>query len=212
MIPRELIPLGAQPLSVVWENSLGPAFDAYLLRQQGFSTPVSSVFLGRHLPSSWSESTTALSLARPAWTPQSGVDPSSSRTVSTTFMSLFLSRHSLSPRACISLLSLPTPLPSPANLSLPLLAFPSALPSPPTSRAPRPSPVFYTFLPRDTYSSTPIRKRTSSSSSARAAVRVRRKSCLWGRLHPRAAARLSSLRLVVSRTSSTCSTASGGCK
>ncbi|KIK02678.1 hypothetical protein K443DRAFT_677407 [Laccaria amethystina LaAM-08-1] len=52
--PKELISLGAHPISAVWFR---------------FSTPVSSAWQGRLLlPSSWSESTTALSLARPAWT------------------------------------------------------------------------------------------------------------------------------------------------
>lgn len=67
--PKELIPLGAHPLSAVWENSLGPALDAYLLRQQVQVSLLNSCLIGVAGETSSVESTTALSLARPAWTP-----------------------------------------------------------------------------------------------------------------------------------------------
>jgi hypothetical protein len=44
--PKELIPLGAHPLSVVWENTLGPALDAYLLRQQVHVSLLNSCLIG----------------------------------------------------------------------------------------------------------------------------------------------------------------------
>ena len=125
---KEIIPLGAHPLTACYlEDTLAPSLEAYLLSLEVQVSLLNSSLIGvvgeASSPSSWSESSTTLSLARPAWMPHWGADPSLSRMVSTRFMSSFSSRYSLSsiPRACISLSSPPTPLPSSASPSPPPL-------------------------------------------------------------------------------------------
>ena len=64
---KERISLGAQPLSAVWEDTLAPSLNAYLLSQQVQVSLLNSRLIGVAgetslllLPSSWSESSTTL--------------------------------------------------------------------------------------------------------------------------------------------------------
>src|SRR3984957_15812339 len=115
----------------------------------------------------------ALSLLRLASTSPPPADPSFSRTALTICTSSSTNPSTTALHRCTSPPSPPTPSPSSASPSPPLLESPTGTPPPLISRVPvafssstLPSPASFISSRRDTSSSTPTRKRTSSTPSA----------------------------------------------